>query len=134
MIVGLCLAMAGAITTSLPVDRFTLSWAHSVEKVRWEEDWRVDPDRHLLALVESRIQGSGAGMEPPEGAILRNGTWHASGNLELRRLRLALSDYAGDWELCTAGTCRALAAWTGRRAGTVEAFACPIRDYRWPRH
>ncbi|MFX6230366.1 DUF1850 domain-containing protein, partial [Acinetobacter baumannii] len=28
---------------SLAVAAFTLSWTHSVEKVEWQEDWRVTP-------------------------------------------------------------------------------------------
>ena len=52
---------------------FTLGWTHSVEHVRWEEDWRVTPAG--LELVEARVQGSGAGMEPPEGARLAGGWW-----------------------------------------------------------
>src|SRR5690606_24774995 len=60
MSLGLCLAVATSIATALPVERFTLSWVHSVEKVSWEEDWRIDPVRHNLVLVESRLRGSGA--------------------------------------------------------------------------
>ena len=63
---SLCLA-AGAITASLAIQAFTLAWAHSIEKIRWEEDWRVEENQ--LHLVEARIKGTGAGMEPPPDAV-----------------------------------------------------------------
>ncbi|MCM5568887.1 DUF1850 domain-containing protein [Burkholderiaceae bacterium FT117] len=131
MTIGLCLAVATTIVASLPVDRFTLDWIHSIEKVRWEEDWRIDPARRTLRLVESRLRGSGAGMEPPEGAVLRDGVWHASGTgLEVSRLRLALSDYTDDWRLCTRQGCRPLRAYVPRSTsgtpatGTIELLPC----------
>lgn len=127
MSVGLCLAVATSIVAALPVERFTLSWTHSIEKVAWEEDWRIDPDRRSLVLVESRVRGSGAGMEPPQGAVLHNGTWHAPGGLEVPRLRLALSGFTDDWQLCTSAGCRPLRQRTGVDTGTVELFACPVR-------
>ena len=37
----LCLT-AGTITAWVGVQAFTLAWMHSIEKIRWEEDWRVD--------------------------------------------------------------------------------------------
>ena len=38
----------------------------------WEEDWRASPAG--LELVEARVQGSGAGMEPPAGGAAH--PWH----------------------------------------------------------
>ena len=70
---GMSLCLAGAETLRLAVTAFTLAWTHSVEHLRWEEDWRVTPAG--LELVEARVQGSGAGMEPPEGARLAGGWW-----------------------------------------------------------
>ncbi|HMV06309.1 MAG TPA: DUF1850 domain-containing protein, partial [Accumulibacter sp.] len=40
----LCLT-AGALSALLAADAFTLAWTHSIEHVRWEEDWRVVGDR-----------------------------------------------------------------------------------------
>ncbi|HCN88979.1 MAG TPA: DUF1850 domain-containing protein, partial [Oxalobacteraceae bacterium] len=37
---GLCLAAAGLAIT-LPLQAFTLGWTHSIEKIRWEEDYRI---------------------------------------------------------------------------------------------
>jgi hypothetical protein len=38
---SLCLA-AGALSAVLAINAFTLSWIHSIEKIRWEEDWRIE--------------------------------------------------------------------------------------------
>ena len=70
---GLCLA-AAAIPVALPLQAFTLAWTHSIGKIRWEEDYRLAGGR--IELVEARIRGHGAGMEPPEGLVLKNGVWH----------------------------------------------------------
>lgn len=104
---SLCLA-AGAVAASLAVESFTLGWIHSIEKIRWEEDWRIE-DRALV-LTEARIRGSGAGMEPPAGAVLKNGVWHYRPALPPQTvLRLRHSPHAGGYTLCTATLCRPLA-------------------------
>ncbi|TIX68318.1 MAG: DUF1850 domain-containing protein, partial [Mesorhizobium sp.] len=69
---SLCILAAGK-TVTLTVAAFTLAWTHSVEKTRWQEDWKVMPSG--LQIAEARIKGSGAGMEPPEGSVLRDGWW-----------------------------------------------------------
>ena len=103
----LCLA-AGAVAASLAIDAFTLSWTHSIEKIRWEEDWRIEVG--ALVLTEARIRGTGAGMEPPVGALLKNGVWHYQPNLPPQAvLRLAHSPHAGGYTLCTATLCAPLA-------------------------
>lgn len=103
----LCLS-AGAVLASLAIDAFTLTWIHSIEKIRWEEDWRIE-DRTLV-LTEARIRGSGAGMEPPAGAILRDGVWHYRPELPPQVvLRLAHSPHAGGYTLCSPTLCRPLA-------------------------
>ena len=44
---GICLALAAAGPPAaadvvfVAADRFTLVWMHSIERVRWEEDYRV---------------------------------------------------------------------------------------------
>ena len=69
---SLCIVAAGK-TMTLAVAAFTLSWTHSVERTRWQEDWSVTPAG--LEIVEARVKGSGAGMEPAEGAVLNDGWW-----------------------------------------------------------
>lgn len=103
----LCLA-AGALSAVLAVNGFTLAWMHSIEKTRWEEDWRIEGG--ALVITEARIRGFGAGMEPPAGAWLSNGVWRYRPALPPQTvLRLAHSPYAGDYELCVEGHCRPLA-------------------------
>jgi hypothetical protein len=103
----LCLA-AGAVAASLAVESFTLTWIHSIEKIRWEEDWRV-VGRELV-IDEARIRGSGAGMEPPAGAALKDGVWHYRPALPPQAaLRLTHSPHAAGYTLCTATVCRPLA-------------------------
>ncbi len=100
---GLCLA-AGALTAILGTDAATLSWTHSVEKVEWQEDYRAVDG--TLRVEAARIRGSGAGMEPPADAVLRDGWWTFEPQMaRLPALLLAQSGAAGDYRLCWAGKC-----------------------------
>ncbi len=56
--IGLCMGLAGAVWAQLPLPAFTLAWTHTIEKIRWEEDYRVTPSGLLLG--EARIKGTGA--------------------------------------------------------------------------
>jgi hypothetical protein len=40
---SLCLISAGVVKT-LSLVAFTLVWTHSVERIDWQEDWRVTPE------------------------------------------------------------------------------------------
>lgn len=103
---------AAALTVSLPLQAFTLSWTHSIEKIRWEEDYRIVGT--ALVLTEARIRGSGAGMEPPDGAVLKDGVWHYTPALApLPRLRLARSPFTADYSLCWDGACHPMAEFMG---------------------
>jgi hypothetical protein len=103
----LCLA-AGAVSAVLAVEGFTLAWMHSIEKIRWEEDWRIEGK--TLVLKEARIRGSGAGMEPPAGSVLKNGVWHYRPAVPPQQaLRLTHSPYTAGYELCIEDRCRPLA-------------------------
>ena len=88
------------------VAAFTLAWTHSVEKTRWEEGWRVGPTG--LEIVAARVQGSGAGMEPPDGAVLVDGWRVYSPRLPgVPELVLAASGATGGgWSLCAEGRCQ----------------------------
>ncbi len=80
---------------------------HSVEKVRWEEDWRIEGKR--LQIVAARIKGSGAGMEPPPSAVLRDGFWHYRPQVApMAHLTLTHSPYTQGYELCANSTCQPL--------------------------
>lgn len=118
---GLCI-LAGAKALTLATTGFTLVWTHSVEKTEWREDWRIVPAG--LELVEARVKGSGAGVDPPEGAVLEEGWWvYAPKVPPVPRLVLAASGATvSGWTLCAEGDCMTL----GRDAGdaiTIEACA-----------
>jgi hypothetical protein len=133
--VSLCLATA-ALAVGLAVDAFTLSWTHSVERTEWRERWRVDEVADVLVLTEARVRGSGAGMEPPDGAVLRDGWWVYRADRRLATLRLAVSGATGSgWRLCTdGGGCRDLERWLavgGRPPASITVSArSPCRPTR----
>src|SRR5262249_3674031 len=99
---SLCLASAGAVKV-LAVTAFTLAWTHSIEKVEWQEDWRITSAG--LELTEARVKGSGAGMEPSPEARLVQGRFRwkpalpAMGEVTLRD-----SGTAGEWRAGVAGS------------------------------
>jgi len=104
---AICLVVAGVVRATLPTTELTVAWQHSVEKTRWEERYRIDGT--ALRLVEARIQGSGAGMEPPPDARLADGwwTWRPKSD-PLPALRLTQSTFTRDYDLCWRGQCRTL--------------------------
>jgi len=106
-VTAICLLVAGALRATLPAESFTLSWQHSIEHTRWEEDYEVTAV--ALVLTQSRVEGFGAGMEPASGAKLVDGMWRWRPTLPpLPALRLTSSPFAGDYTICVAGRCRAL--------------------------
>jgi hypothetical protein len=118
---AVCLYLAGRATV-VAASAFTLAWTHSVEKTRWEEDWRLGAAG--LELLEARIKGSGAGMEVPDGARLRDGVWVYRPTLPPQKaLLLARSGATGEgWEICGDGRCT--------RFGTSQAAPAEIRACR----
>jgi len=126
---SLCIAAAGK-TVTLAVAAFTLSWTHSVERTRWEEDWKITPSG--FEIVEARVEGSGAGMEPGEAAVLRDGWWIYKPELPLQRaIVLAASGATGEgWRLCVAQTCREIGATPG---APVELTSCAGEGSSQPR-
>jgi hypothetical protein len=120
----ICL-VAGAAVAPLMAGAITLAWTHSVEKVLWEEDWRAGSAG--LELVEARVRGSGAGMEPPPEARFDKGvwSWHPAvapqAQVVLRR-----SGATGDWRICIAGRCRPMEAFVPAGADPVVMKACEV--------
>jgi hypothetical protein len=119
MSVGVCLALAAALNAKpvfVPLQDFTLAWTHSIERTRWEEDYMVvAPLRAgapaLLVATRARIRGSGAGMEPPADAVLRDGWYvYTPDTAPLHELRLTRSPYTADYDWCTQGRCQPLSA------------------------
>lgn len=120
---SLCLVTA-AKATKVVTTAFTLIWTHSVEKTRWEEDWRID--QAGLTLSAARVKGSGAGMEPPAHARLEGGWYVWSSNQPaLQKLVLARSGVVEDWRLCTRYECVALELLIGTDSGAVTLSYCP---------
>ncbi len=127
---SLCLA-TGALIVSLSVQSFTLAWMHSVEKVRWEEDWQIVSSTQgpQLKIVEARIKGSGAGMEPPPDSVLRDGWWHYTPQIQpLKQVILTHSPYTQGYELCSDGTCKPLVDFLPGIADTGTIVLSPCRE------
>lgn len=105
---GLCL-VAGLLLAPVG-DALTLRWTHSIEMVLWEEDYRREGQG--MRLVEARVRGSGAGMEAPEDAVLRDGVWHYAPRLPLLpRVVLRHSPYAAPYVVCARQRCAPLPEW-----------------------
>ena len=117
---SLCLLSAGS-TLLLSISAFSLSWTHSVEKVRWQEEWHIS--QAGLELTMARVKGSGAGMEPGDDAVLTEGWWQWQPDLPPQKeLRLAASGATGTgWTLCHTQACLELAAQAGE---PVRLWAC----------
>lgn len=117
---SICL-YAGGKAVAIAATAFTLSWTHSVEKVRWEEDWLMTSAG--LQIVEARVKGSGAGMEIPDGAVLKDGAWAYAPALAPRAsIVLARSGATGGgWQICGDGECRTVGDEAGEPA---EIKAC----------
>jgi hypothetical protein len=112
---SLCLISAGVVK-ALSVAAFTLVWTHSVEKVDWQEDWRITAKG--LELVQARVKGAGAGMEPPPEARLVDGWFQWQAKREpMPQVALANSGAAGEWRLCGNGNCRTLSEIFGHPIG-----------------
>jgi len=119
-----CLFLAGTMMATLPCDTFVLTWTHSVERTEWREEWRVDGAD--LVLAEASVEGSGAGMQPADGALLADGRWHWQPHGRQARLLLANSGYGGDYRLCWQDACRPLAALLPKQStGPVQIAPCP---------
>ena len=120
-----CLLAAGALI-HLHTVALTLGWTHSIEKIRWEEDYRATPAG--IVVTQDRIQGTGAGMEPPPDAKF-DGTWWRytpkvppQPQVMLRRSGLT----GGDWQLCIEGKCRPMGSYLpDKTADPVTLKICP---------
>lgn len=141
-LLGVCLALAAALPPGsieppqaddarvrfVPAARFTLAWTHSIEKTRWEEDYRVRRDaqgKPGLLLERARIRGTGAGMEPPADAVLREGWYdYRPAHQPQGPLRLTRSIYTPDYDWCAAGACRPLGSLLPSDGGVTLLWAC----------
>lgn len=116
-----CLLAAGASVRLAAA--VTLVWTHSIEKTRWEEDWRATPDG--LVIAQARVEGSGAGMDPPDGAVRRDGTWRWTPALPPQAtVSLRRSGATADYTLCWDGTCRPMGDLIPAEADPVTLAPC----------
>lgn len=103
--------LAGAVALAVS-HGFTLSWTHSVERTEWVEEWQVLNGR--LHLTQAAVRGSGAGMEPGAGAVLKDGWWVWSPDVSVTTLVLAASGATGQgWRLCTDSGCQVIGTTPG---------------------
>jgi hypothetical protein len=102
------LALSSAVLLRVP-SPLTLSWQHSVEHFRIEEDYRVRGD--ALVLAEVRTQGVGAGIDVPRDARFDGAWWHFTPELPaLAQVHIANSAHAAGYTLCSAEHCQRLAS------------------------
>jgi hypothetical protein len=119
---GLCLAAAGFVV-ALNAGEVTLAWRHSVEKIAWEEDWRLEEGR--LVVKEARVRGSGAGMDPPPEAKFERGVWRWKPALPPQKsVTLRRSGATADWRLCIAGRCSEMDMLMPKDADPVVMRGC----------
>ncbi len=119
---ALCIVV-GATLVELSAEHFTLRWEHTVEKTAWEEDYEVVG--RWLYLRRARVQGSGAGMEPPSNAVKIGSAWEYRPKGPWRReVVLARSGFGRDYELCVSGACKPLSAWAPAPVAPTTLSAC----------
>jgi hypothetical protein len=106
-----CLLVGGMLRATLPGPELAVEWQHSVAKTLWEERYRIDGDRLLLA--DACVKGTGAGMEPPPDAVRRADAWCWQPRRALPELALTWSTHTADYRLCAQGTCKTLGEWIG---------------------
>lgn len=112
----------------------TLSWQHSVEKIVWQEDYKVD--QQSIVLIEARVRGTGAGMEIPEGAVYVNdktskqfGAWqYQPKNHRFESINLTHSTYTSPYQICQQHVCQTLPQLMPSIAdnAVVELTACSL--------
>lgn len=136
-LLGVCLSLTNALgsppapttTVFVPVTQFTLAWTHSIEKVRWEEDYAVETKASTgqpqLHATRARIKGSAAGMEPPNDAVLQGGWYHYTPSIaHPDSLRLTRSEFTPDYDWCVAGKCQSMSTLIATDTGITRATAC----------
>ncbi|MCF3974459.1 DUF1850 domain-containing protein [Paracoccus salsus] len=114
--------LAGFMTLALSGPDFRLEWMHSVEHVAWREEWLIKDG--MLDLQRAAVQGSGAGMEPGQDAVLSDGWWVWTPDLPPQRELLLGASGAteGGWRICDVATCREI----GRAASrAIRLRPCP---------
>ncbi|WP_181700867.1 DUF1850 domain-containing protein [Chthonobacter albigriseus] len=121
---ALCI-IAGGVVGRIAAASFTLGWIHSIEKTPIEDAWVIEGND--LRVVESRIKGSGAGIEPGDNAWIEGGwiVWTPrSGTRTEIVLRRSGAPGTGDWTIYTNGRCVPLGSLVPDDADPVVLRAC----------
>ena len=119
---SVCLAASGKIV-ALALEAFALVWSHSVEKTEWREHWRVVEGG--LVIERAEVEGTGAGMEIPEGAAFDGSAWSYRPDLPPQR-EVAFAD-AGrgqDWLICVDSRCREIGSLLPVSGTVLRISAC----------
>lgn len=121
----ICIAIGVSSTVLLRVPGpITLSWEHSVEHFRVEEDYRAIAEGALI-LSEVRTAGLGAGIDVPSGARNVDGYWRFSPTLPpLAQVELANSNFVRGYRLCWGGQCMPLNALPAAADQPLKLMAC----------
>ena len=124
MDICLGLALASSTLVQLP-SPLLLSWEHSVEHVRLQEQWQAS--ERGLVLSEATIESpAGAGIDLPADAHRIAGGWSFRPQLPPQsRVELANSRFAGGYRVCWAGGCAKLADLVGGVDRPVTLTVCP---------
>lgn len=129
-ILGVCLALASTPESEvfLPTTSFVLAWDHSIEKVRWEENYNIVQSslgQPQLSAGVARIKGSAAGMEPPTDAILRNGWYEYQPNPYPNvPLQLTRSGFTADYQFCFDNFCQEMQTLLATDSGITLLYPC----------
>ena len=125
--VSLCLASAGVVKT-LALAAFTLAWTHSIEKIEWQEDWRVD------AAGPRTGRGARQGLRRRHGAAARGAAGRrlvsmdaaaaAAAEAGARQFRRSPAN-GGCAPTASAGRCRRSSGMTRRKPTSVDARMQP---------
>jgi hypothetical protein len=123
---AICIAATGVVKV-IAASTFVLSWIHSVEKTGWIENWSVGGGK--LQLTQARVKGSGAGMDPGENAILKDGWWVWTPKTPAVPEIVLASSGATDsgWKLCYDGACLILGESAGDPVVIRPCDASPDR-------
>jgi hypothetical protein len=111
---ALCLTL-GSLIIDLGAAEIELRWQHSVQKSWWVERWQATEAG--LVPLEASIEGSGAGMDPPDDAVRTAQGWSWRPALPpLPEIILARSGATADWQICRNDGCASIQALTGQPA------------------
>ena len=112
-----------------------LEHIHEFDGMIIRSKFKVTEDLIQRATNLKFIGRSGAGMEIPADAVLKDGSWHYKPHLPiLPMLKLVRTPEAGDYQLCVSSTqagqqCHSMSYWVGEpttEQPSIELWGCDI--------